>query len=70
MTYNISTIKQMKRGVIMAQIDYYRTTLLKKREELAKLNQDLAREQAKIAPLQKKLYLLKAQSIEQKAIPQ
>lgn len=54
----------------MAQIDSYRTTLLRKRGELAKLNQDLAREQAKIAPLQKKLYLLKVQSIGQKAIPQ
>lgn len=39
----------------MAQIDSYRTTMLRKREELAKLNQDLAREQAKIAPLQKKI---------------
>ena len=45
----------MKRGAILAQIDFYRTTLLKKRDELAKLNQDLAREQAKIAPLQKKI---------------
>ena len=44
----------------MAQIDYYRTTLLKKREELAKLNQDLAREQAKIAPLQKKIISAKS----------
>lgn len=39
----------------MALIDSYRTTLLRKREELAKLNQDLAREQSKIAPLQKKM---------------
>ena len=39
----------------MAQIDTYRNTLLKKREELAKLNQNLAQEQAKIAPLQKKI---------------
>lgn len=54
----------------MPQIDSYRNTLLRKREELAKLNQDLAREQAKIAPLQKKLYLLKMQSIGQKAILQ
>lgn len=39
----------------MALIDSYRTTLLRKKEELAKLNQDLAREQAKIAPLQQKI---------------
>lgn len=39
----------------MAQIDLYRNTLLKKKEELAKLNQDMAREQGKIAPLQKKI---------------
>ena len=39
----------------MSQIDTYRNTLLRKREELAKLNQDLAKEQAKIAPLQKKI---------------
>lgn len=44
----------------MAQIDFYRTTLLKKRDELAKLNQDLAREQAKIAPLQKKIISAKS----------
>lgn len=44
----------------MAQIDTYRTTLLRKREELAKLNQDLAREQAKIAPLQQKIISAKS----------
>ena len=31
----------------MAQIDTYRNTLLKKKQELAKLNQDMAREQRK-----------------------
>ena len=46
-----------KRGDTMSQIDTYRNTLLRKREELAKLNQDLAKEQAKIAPLQKKMSL-------------
>lgn len=39
----------------MAQIDTYRNTLLKKKQELAKLNQDMAREQGKVAPLQKKI---------------
>lgn len=39
----------------MPQLDTYRNNILKKREELAKLNQDLAKEQAKISPLQKKI---------------
>lgn len=39
----------------MAQIDTYRSAVLRKRQELAKLNQDLAKEQAKIAPLQSKV---------------
>lgn len=41
----------------MAQIDIYRSTLLRRKEELAKLNQDLAKEQAKLAPLQSKINL-------------
>lgn len=39
----------------MAQIDTYRSTLLRRKEELAKLNQDLAKEQVKLAPLQSKI---------------
>lgn len=39
----------------MSQLDTYRNTLLRKREEIAKLNQDLAKEQAKISPLQQKI---------------
>lgn len=39
----------------MSQIDTYRNTLLRKKEELAKLNTDLAKEQAKLSPLQKKI---------------
>lgn len=39
----------------MARLDTYRNTLVRKRGELAKLNQDLAKEQAKIAPLQHKM---------------
>lgn len=35
----------------MSQLDTYRNTMIRKREELAKLNQDLAKEQAKISPL-------------------
>lgn len=41
--------------VCMAQIDTYRSTLLRRKEELAKLNQDLAKEQVKLAPLQSKI---------------
>ncbi len=44
----------------MAIIDSYRTTLFRKRDELAKLNQDLAREQAKFAPLQQKIISAKS----------
>lgn len=39
----------------MAQIDTYRSAVLRKRQELAKLNQDLAKEQGKLAPLQSKI---------------
>ena len=39
----------------MAQIDTYRSAVLRKKQELAKLNQDLAKEQAKIAPLESKI---------------
>lgn len=38
----------------MAQLDTYRNTLVRKRGELSKLNQDLAKEQAKISSLQQK----------------
>lgn len=44
----------------MAQIDLYRNSLLKKKQELAKLKQDMAREQGKVAPLQKKIILANA----------
>lgn len=39
----------------MAQLDTYRNTLVRKRGELAKLNQNLAKEQDKISPLQHKI---------------
>ncbi len=39
----------------MSQLDTYRNILFRKKEELLKLNQDLAKEQAKVAPLQKKI---------------
>ena len=39
----------------MSQLDTYRSTVTRKRDEIVKLNQDFAREQAKIAPLQKKI---------------
>ena len=39
----------------MSLIDTYRNTVIRKREEVAKLNQDLAKEQVKISPLQKKI---------------
>ena len=39
----------------MSQLDIYRNTVTKKKEELAKLNGELSKEQAKIAPLQKKI---------------
>lgn len=41
----------------MSQLDTYRNTLLKKQEDISKLNQDMAKEQAKIAPLQKKNHI-------------
>ena len=45
----------------MSQLDTYRNNMIRKREELAKLNQDLAKEQTKISPLQKKI--ISAQSM-------
>ena len=39
----------------MSTLDNYRNTVIKKREELAKLTGDLSKEQAKISPLQKKI---------------
>lgn len=39
----------------MAQIDIYRNALSRKRDELVKLKQDLAHEQGKLAPLQRKI---------------
>jgi len=39
----------------MSQLDMYRNNMIRKKEELSKLNQDLAKEQVKIAPLQKKI---------------
>lgn len=39
----------------MSQLDTYRNALLKKQEEISKLNQDLAKEHAKLAPLHKKI---------------
>lgn len=39
----------------MPLLDTYRNTLLRKKEELAKLRQELAKEQEKIAPLQQKI---------------
>lgn len=53
----------------MSQLDTYKNTLLRKRDDLAKLNQDLAREQAKIAPLQKKSYQPTVPLSVQKASP-
>ena len=44
-----------KEGDLLSLLDTYRNTLLKKQEEISKLNQDMAKEQAKIAPLQKKI---------------
>ena len=41
--------------IFTAQIDMYRSTLSRKRDELVKLKQDLAREQSKLAPLQRKI---------------
>lgn len=39
----------------MALIDTYRNNVLKKKEKISELNADLAKEQAKIAPLRKKI---------------
>ena len=39
----------------MAQIDTYRNAVIKKREELSQLGNELAKEQSKIAPLQQKV---------------
>lgn len=39
----------------MAQIDTYRNTLSRNQQELVKLKQDLAREQCKLSPLQRKI---------------
>lgn len=39
----------------MSQLDTYKKTLDRKREELAKLNQSLAKEQAKISPFQQRI---------------
>lgn len=41
--------------MLMSQLDTYRNTVTRKREELAKLSADLSKEQAKISPLQKKI---------------
>lgn len=41
----------------MSQLDTYKNTVTRKREELAKLNNDLSKEQAKIASLQRKILL-------------
>lgn len=42
-------------GVFFALIDTYQRTMHRKQEEIAKLSADLAKEQAKITPLQKKI---------------
>lgn len=39
----------------MTLVDTYRNNVLRKKEEISKLNADLAKEQAKIAPLRKKI---------------
>jgi len=39
----------------MSQLDTYRNTLSRKKKELAKLSEDLAKEQAKLAPLRQKI---------------
>lgn len=44
----------------MSQLDSYRNTLMRKREEAAKLSQDLAKEQAKLSPLQSKIISAKS----------
>lgn len=44
----------------MSQLDTYRNILLRKKDENAKLYQDLAKEQSKISPLQKKIISAKS----------
>ena len=44
----------------MSQLDTYRNILRRKKDENAKLYQDLAKEQSKIAPLQKKIISAKS----------
>ena len=44
----------------MSQLDSYRNTLMRKMEEAAKLSQDLAKEQAKLSPLQSKIISAKS----------
>lgn len=44
----------------MSQLNTYRNTLLPKKDENAKLYQDLAKEQSKIAPLQQKIISAKS----------
>lgn len=39
----------------MSQLDTYRSSVIRKREEIARLTSDLSKEQAKIPPLQKKI---------------
>ena len=50
----------------MSMLDTYRNNLLRKREEAAKLNQDLAKEQAKLRRCSKKSFPLMLQSGVQK----
>lgn len=45
--------------MFMSQLDTYRKTVTRKREELAMLSVDLSKEQAKISPLQKKILFAK-----------
>jgi len=51
--------KRKERSVVMPQIDTYRTNVIRKREEIAKLTGELAKEQAKIPPLQSKINFAK-----------
>lgn len=50
-------IKKKKKGAFLSQIDTSRNTLLKKQEDISKLNQDMAKELSQIAPLQKKIII-------------
>ena len=54
----------------MSQLDTYRKTVTRKREELAKLSADLSKEQAKISPLQNKIAAIMLAGISQEEIPQ